>query len=201
MFCKYCGKEIADDSVFCQYCGKQLEEQVNSQSNSWPFQKFISLGKRWQIAIMLYLLWFLVSICLWIGGVWYDWFDDRDGWITEIMIVLIIPMLVLFNWYYFKRLRNPKAVDTQENKKPPVSLSLVEFSKQHGKMQVKTVANPTTNEVRSFCVFINEQGKETIVEFGKALGVLRPQEIAEKKEQLKVVQLSNGSFELIEKTE
>ena len=25
MFCKYCGKEIADDAVFCSGCGKQLE--------------------------------------------------------------------------------------------------------------------------------------------------------------------------------
>ena len=28
MYCKHCGKEIADDSKFCQYCG----EQVNSTS-------------------------------------------------------------------------------------------------------------------------------------------------------------------------
>ncbi len=24
MFCKYCGKQIADDSVFCSYCGKTI---------------------------------------------------------------------------------------------------------------------------------------------------------------------------------
>lgn len=196
MFCKYCGKEIADDSVFCQYCGKQLIERTDRKSNSWPFQRFKSLSKRWQIAIMLYLLWFLLSICLWIGGVWYDWFDDRDGWITEIMVVLIIPMLVLFNWYYFKRLRKPKSINTQVNKKLPVRLSLVEFSKQHGKMQVKTVANPTINEVRSYCAFINDQGVETKVEFSESLGVLRPQEISERKNQLIIVQQSDESFQL-----
>lgn len=25
MFCKYCGKEVADDSLFCPYCGKSLQ--------------------------------------------------------------------------------------------------------------------------------------------------------------------------------
>lgn len=196
MYCKFCGKEISDDSVFCQYCGKRLIERTDRQLNSCPFQRFKSLSKRWQIAIMLYLLWFLFSICLWIGGVWYDWFDDRDGWITEIMVVLIIPMLVLFNWYYFKRLRKPKSINTQVDKKLPVSLSLMEFSKQHGKMQVKTVANPTTNEVRSYCAFINDQGVETKVEFSESLGVLRPQEISERKNQLIIVKQSNGSFQL-----
>ena len=24
MLCKYCGKEIEDDSEFCRYCGKSL---------------------------------------------------------------------------------------------------------------------------------------------------------------------------------
>lgn len=26
MFCKYCGKEVSNDSVFCKYCGKKLDE-------------------------------------------------------------------------------------------------------------------------------------------------------------------------------
>ena len=29
MFCKYCGKEIASDSVFCNYCGKSLGVKSN----------------------------------------------------------------------------------------------------------------------------------------------------------------------------
>ena len=27
MYCKHCGKEIADDSSFCKYCGKQLVDK------------------------------------------------------------------------------------------------------------------------------------------------------------------------------
>jgi uncharacterized membrane protein YvbJ len=29
MYCKYCGKEIANDSVFCQFCGKNLLESIS----------------------------------------------------------------------------------------------------------------------------------------------------------------------------
>ena len=71
-----------------------------------------------------------------------------------------------------------------------------DFALQHGKMQVKTVVNTTTDEVFSFCVFTNEQGVETKVQFAKDMGTLRPQEIAERKEQLVVVQKLDGSFEL-----
>ncbi len=33
MFCKYCGKEILEESKFCRFCGKKLVEEtvVNSQ--------------------------------------------------------------------------------------------------------------------------------------------------------------------------
>ena len=32
MFCRYCGKAIADDSDFCTYCGKPLFEKLNNIS-------------------------------------------------------------------------------------------------------------------------------------------------------------------------
>ena len=198
MYCKFCGKEIADDSLFCQYCGKQLIERTDRQSNGRPFQWFRSLSKGWQITLMVYSIWFMVGLCFLIGNS-DNWHFVEEVLLPVLIVFVVLPVLALFIWYYFKRLRKPKAVDAQEDKKQPVSLSLMEFSKQHGKMQVKTMANPTTNEVRSYCVFINEQGKETKVEFGKALGVLRPQEIAEKKEQLIVIQQIDGSFELSER--
>ena len=35
MFCKYCGKELSDDSTFCQYCGKaQPAAQGNTQNGA-----------------------------------------------------------------------------------------------------------------------------------------------------------------------
>lgn len=212
MYCKYCGKEITDDALFCQYCGGSLQERQKRKSNGTLLNRFQSLSKGWQITIMAYVVWFLLCLCLWLAGVWYDWFDDRDGWITEIIAVLLMPVLALFIWYYFARMKTPKSAEKNGSKREleaysvtsgqgvkMVGFSLKDFANQHGKMQVKTVANPTTNEVRSYCVFINEQGTETKVEYSESLGVLRPQEISERKEQLKVVQRIDGTFELVEK--
>lgn len=28
MFCKHCGKQIADDSTFCQYCGGRQNSNI-----------------------------------------------------------------------------------------------------------------------------------------------------------------------------
>ena len=204
MYCKYCGKEIADDSAFCRYCGGQLQESVHEKSKQSVLNRFQSLSKGWQITIMVYVIWFLLTLCLWLAGVWDDWFDDRKGWVTEIIHVLIIPMLTLFVWYYFARLRKMGKRSVTEEKAMANSVQnlklsrvpLIDFAKAHGKMQVKTVANPITNEVHSFCVFTNEQGIETKVEFGKSLGPLSPQEIADRKEQLVVLQKEDGSFDL-----
>lgn len=33
MYCKFCGKKIADDSLFCCYCGKQINETFNISEN------------------------------------------------------------------------------------------------------------------------------------------------------------------------
>ena len=33
MFCKHCGKEIADNSAFCQYCGGK-QDVIDTTSNS-----------------------------------------------------------------------------------------------------------------------------------------------------------------------
>ena len=214
MYCKHCGKEIADDSVFCQYCGGQLQEQEKKKPNGSLLNRFQSLSKGWQITIMAYAVWLLAGVCVLIGlgpyGKYKDFYFSEVLW-PVLLAIVGIPVVALFIWYYFARLRKPKADKqrTESNTANPstksglgikmVSFPLMDFANQHGKMQVKTVANPTTNEVRSYCVFINEKGMETKVEFGKTLGVLHPQEIAERKEHLMVVQRIDGTFELVEK--
>lgn len=32
MFCKHCGKEIAEDSMFCKYCGTKLRETIEKET-------------------------------------------------------------------------------------------------------------------------------------------------------------------------
>ena len=38
MYCKHCGKEIADDSRFCQHCGRNLDafyDCLTEQTEEW----------------------------------------------------------------------------------------------------------------------------------------------------------------------
>lgn len=226
MYCKYCGKEIAEDSAYCQYCGGQLQGDIHEKTkHPLPLLKrFQSMSKGWQVAIMVYIVWLFAGICVLIGMAPYGSRGDYD--FSEVfwpvfLAVIGVPIIVLFVWYYFARLRMPKkkiekindgavgsgqttsesvdqrnAIGQSVQKESVARLPLLDFAQQHGKMQVKTVANPTTNEVRSFCVFTNEQGIEIEVHFSQELGPLRPQEIAERKEQLVVVQKMDGTFEL-----
>lgn len=218
MYCKHCGKEIADDSAFCQYCGGQLQEERKLKFIS--FKRFQSLSRNWQICIMCYVVWFLAGICVLIGLGPYGCEDRYCYSFSEVLwpillAVVVAPVAAFFVWYYCTHLQTEKKEKPKSKKKKvkkdkdtklakksvPIDIRmftypLVDFAIQHGKMQVKTVANPTTNEVRSFCVFTNEQGMETEVQFAKELGPLRPQEIAERKEQLVVVQKLDGTFEL-----
>ena len=211
MYCKHCGNEISEDSAFCQYCGGSLQERQKKNPNGSLLNRFQSLNKGWQITIMVYAVWFLAGVCVLVGNVDEHHFG-KNILLPVLIVVIVVPLLALFIWYYFARLRKPKEADIQESERNStssstksgigvkmVSFPLMGFANQHGKMQVKTVANPTTNEVRSYCAFVSEQGTETKVEFGNTLGVLRPQEIAERKEQLMVVQRIDGTFELVEK--
>ncbi len=183
-------------------------------------KKFQSLSRGWQICIMCYVVWFLGGVCVLIGMGPYDCEDRYCNSFSEILwpvllAVVVLPVIALFFWYYKTHLKKGKTDKTiskterrsrknnSKDKKPEpikevvlLAFPLVDFAKKHGEMQVKTVANTNTNEVRSFCVFINKQGNETKVEFDKSLGVLRPQEIVERKEQLVVVEKADGSFEL-----
>ena len=63
MYCKHCGKEIADDSKFCQYCGKSLESNTINYFES--IKTFISSNKK-IVKIVIGIL-----ICIAIGWIWY----------------------------------------------------------------------------------------------------------------------------------
>ena len=40
MYCRFCGKEIADQSVYCQFCGKKLiYSEMNDCSGELPKRK------------------------------------------------------------------------------------------------------------------------------------------------------------------
>ena len=62
MYCKHCGKEIADDSKFCQHCGgKQTEESVSS--SRW--NGFITRHKQLSYS---YLIWLSINLIALVCG-------------------------------------------------------------------------------------------------------------------------------------
>ena len=63
MYCKYCGKEIDDNSKFCQYCGKSLGSNTINYYES--IKTIISSNKK-TVKIVIGIL-----ICIAIGWIWY----------------------------------------------------------------------------------------------------------------------------------
>ena len=77
------------------------------------------------------------------------------------------------------------------------SWSLIDFAKSHGKMQVGEFANQESGEIFKSCIFTNpSDNTRTFVAFSSKLGPITPQEIAEKKDDLQVVELESGNFSL-----
>lgn len=130
MYCKHCGKEIADDSKFCQHCGgKQLESEV--RGNEAPFGKIVSklfsnINKKYLYA---YIIWVVINTILLISGggnigatsSFYPFTSDSGYYFnyhcydsTEfITYVILIPLLVLYN---FKFLIEPLKRQMKGNK-------------------------------------------------------------------------------------
>ena len=49
MFCRFCGKEIDDDSVFCKECGKQLNEvSSNSSIHTLSAEEYAAREERYK---------------------------------------------------------------------------------------------------------------------------------------------------------
>lgn len=69
MYCKHCGKEIADNSTFCKYCGKKIEDAVQNKDvpPSIPNLPKVDTQKRKRMRIAIgagiaFLLVIIVSI-------------------------------------------------------------------------------------------------------------------------------------------
>lgn len=41
MYCKYCGKEIKNNSNYCEHCGKKQDSKEKSSSNFVPFGLYV----------------------------------------------------------------------------------------------------------------------------------------------------------------
>ena len=73
--------------------------------------------------------------------------------------------------------------------------SLLGFTKKFGKMKIVKFVNENTSDSFKCCKFIQTNGTVTLVAFAKKLGGLTPQEIVERKNQLKVAKWVKGDEE------
>ena len=98
MFCKHCGKQIADDSTFCQYCGGNqrtlnlstdnehidkikplnISAKVNVSNDKSLINRLINLITQHQRVSVVYALWFLVNLILLLCG------SDHKGFFPRI---------------------------------------------------------------------------------------------------------------------
>lgn len=132
MYCKRCGKEIADDSKFCQHCGGKQEDSFASPANNAvkseepkKQEKVIKMPtiktnlsdnqKKW---IGLYVVWALLNfIFIFIQGdyddsssyffpfqaSWPDWeWDLRYYDFSEFLVYAILLPLIVFFIYKYK---------------------------------------------------------------------------------------------------
>ena len=134
MYCKHCGKEIADDSKFCQHCGGKQEDSFASQTNNEvrseepkKQEKVIEIPtiktnlsdnqKKW---IGLYVAWALLNfIFIFIKGT-YDGSNryffpfqasGRNTWDLEyydfsefLVYAILLPLIVFFIYKYKEKI-------------------------------------------------------------------------------------------------
>ena len=141
MYCKHCGKEIADDSKYCQHCGDSQSQESKLEFNGL-FASFVKNKKIW----LIYLIWLLINFVIFISGniqhcdihpqraffpfplppvsrlyesCRYDWFDIDSYDFSEFMVYcIIIPLIVYWVITYkdniFKKERNNSEISRKE---------------------------------------------------------------------------------------
>ena len=134
MYCKHCGKEIADDSKFCQHCGGKQEDSFASPTNNEvkseepkKQEKVIEIPtiktnlsdnqKKW---IGIYVAWALLNfIFIFIKGT-YDGSNryflpfqasGRNTWDLEyydfsefLVYAILLPLIVFFIYKYKEKI-------------------------------------------------------------------------------------------------
>ena len=87
MYCKYCGKQIDDDSKFCKECGKSLNH-IDSYSNG-----YMGLFQKHLVLIALVVIWYII-------GYLYSYaYYDNSGIIYGLYLVTSIIIGLLY-WIY-----------------------------------------------------------------------------------------------------
>lgn len=114
MYCKECGKEIADNSKFCQFCGKKLEN-VKSLNLNELIDKFkINISDKTKTFISYYVVWVIINI---ICFIFYDKYSDASSWLFPfvssdlgcydwsefLLYTILVPYLLYFGIKQYKK--------------------------------------------------------------------------------------------------
>lgn len=128
MYCKHCGKEIADDSKFCQHCGGKIDNSVSLDQESLEVDKkeqetneldVPSNSNEWLKWGIIYAIYVVLNILLLISG-WessvsreYLWpfgnpqllghepFNPTNYDFTDFLVYVFLIPLCVFGWIKF----------------------------------------------------------------------------------------------------
>lgn len=223
MYCKYCGKQIEEDSLFCKHCGENLRDSRNepkvSLVNMRLLEQFKSLSFKTQILIIAYIIYLLCLICC-IEDMDYSGFIALAFLIPFILVCLVYlkdriekimrsaSKKVKHVLFYKSRKRNNNktavtvsstifpitAKNGKSNKTLIVAEPLLLFAKSYSKIQL---VEQTVNAAKEcYCLLESENERTIHISFSKNLGILSAEEISKKKNELIVKEYSDGSFEL-----
>ena len=97
MYCRICGKKIADDSSFCSFCGTEVfhtnKEEIKHLS---IFDKFKAMSKGYQLFTIIWILDILIFLSI-------AAMSSRHGeqWGYLVIFGLIIPNVLLCSKYLY----------------------------------------------------------------------------------------------------
>ena len=91
MYCRYCGKQIDEDSSFCKYCGKCLNNIACSDSNN------ISFLKNHIVVIALLVVWICFAVIS--SSNLPNRYDDKSFSIFLSLLVTLIIIGLLYRTY------------------------------------------------------------------------------------------------------
>lgn len=97
MFCKHCGKEVADDCIFCSTCGQKIEANVHKQEKMSTNEQGESLSSYRVVRIKSYL-W--ISVIMIPAGIFMlsTLLDglSKSSWGTNGIFIIGIIMVFVF---------------------------------------------------------------------------------------------------------
>ena len=94
MYCKYCGTEIENGSKFCKQCGVDLNDtRETNQKQTIKKNRFKSISKIGQSAILLYILWLLIIASYVLANSEESHFKDEILY-TSLNLVIILPFAI-----------------------------------------------------------------------------------------------------------